>query len=91
VRESRLSKILKADLRADRFGWHLDEAALARQEAFDGKRILLSNVRDLQATEVVERYKRLADIERGFRMLKQDSSIFHQLDLPLPDLKAFGA
>ncbi len=82
VREAHLSKILKADLRADSFSWHLDDAALARQEAFDGKLILLTNVRDLKAVEVVERYKRLADIERGFRVLKQDialAPVYHRL------------
>ena len=82
VKEAHLSKILKADLRADSFSWHLDEVALARQEAFDGKLILLSNVRDLKSEEVVERYKRLADIERGFRVLKQDialAPVYHRL------------
>jgi transposase len=82
VKEAHLSKILKADLRADSFSWHLDEVALARQEAFDGKLILLTNVRDLKAVEVVERYKRLADIERGFRVLKQDialAPVYHRL------------
>jgi len=75
VKTARLSKILKADLKADRFSWNLDEHVLQRQEALDGKLILLTNVRDLSATKVVERYKSLADIERGFRVLKQDISI----------------
>lgn len=82
VKEARLSKILKADLTADSFSWDLDETALSRQEAFDGKLILLTNAQDLSAAEVVERYKRLADIERGFRVLKQDIAIapvFHRL------------
>lgn len=76
------SKILKADLHADSFSWCLDEVALARQEALDGKLILLTNARDLKAHEVVERYKRLADIERGFRVLKQDialAPVYHRL------------
>jgi len=75
VKAAHLSKILKADMTAERFSWQLDSAALARQEAFDGKLILLTNVRDLTAAEVVERYKRLADIERGFRVLKQDIAL----------------
>lgn len=75
VKEAGLSRILKPDLKADRFGWDLDEEALKRQEAFDGKLILLTNARDLDAQEVVDRYKRLADIERGFRVLKQDIAI----------------
>ena len=82
VREAHLSKILKADLAADSFSWDLDEAALERQEAFDGKLIVLTNVRQLTGAEVVDRYKRLADIERGFRVLKQDialAPVYHRL------------
>jgi transposase len=82
VKDAHLSKVLKADLAADSFSWHLDETALKRQEAFDGKLILLTNVGDLTSAEVVERYKRLADIERGFRVLKQDialAPVYHRL------------
>lgn len=75
VKEAGLSRILKPDLKSDRFSWHLDEEALKRLEAFDGKLILLTNAKDLDAAEVVDRYKRLADIERGFRVLKQDIAI----------------
>jgi len=55
VKAAHLSKLLIADMTAERFSWHLDSAALARQEVFDGKLILLTNVRDLTAAEVVER------------------------------------
>lgn len=82
VKDAGRSKVLKADLQAERFSWHLDEEALRRQEVFDGKLILLTNATDLTAEEVVEPYKRLADIERGFRVLKQDialAPIFHRL------------
>lgn len=75
VKDAGLSKILKPDLKADRFLWQLDREALARQEAFDGKLVLLTNIRDLTPAQVIERYKRLADIERGFRVLKQDIAI----------------
>jgi transposase len=82
VKDAHLSKILRADLAADSFSWQLDEVALKRQEAFDGKLILLTNEGDLTSAEVVERYKRLADIERGFRVLKQDialAPVYHRL------------
>jgi hypothetical protein len=36
----------------------------------DGKLLLVSNVQDLKHAEVVSRYKALADIERGFRVLR---------------------
>lgn len=82
VADQRLSKILHADLNAEQFSWALDDDALARQEAFDGKLILLTNDTHLSAAAVVQRYKKLADIERGFRVLKQDIAIapvFHRL------------
>lgn len=75
VKDAGLSKILRADLVDGQFRWDLDETALKRQEAFDGKLILLSNDRELTPTQIVERYKRLADIERGFRVLKSDIEI----------------
>ncbi len=74
VKEAGLSRILKADLEADRFSFHRDEAALARAEQLDGKLLLVTNT-DLQAGAVVARYKALADIERGFRVLKSDIEI----------------
>jgi len=32
--------------------------------------VLVTNVQDMDASEVVRRYKALADIERGFKVLK---------------------
>lgn len=43
---------------------------------------MLTNVLDFEAKEVVYRYKSLADIERGFRVLKSDleiAPVFHRL------------
>lgn len=48
---------------------------MARAERFDGKLVLLMNVTDFPASEVLHRYKSLADIERGFRVLKCDLEI----------------
>ena len=48
----------------------------------DGKLLLVTNVTDLTPTEVVQRYKALADIERGFRVLKSEieiAPVFHRL------------
>ncbi len=75
VAEAEMTRFLKADLQADRFSWSVDEHAVARAELFDGKLALLTNAPDLSPTETVARYKSLADIERGFRVLKSDIEI----------------
>ena len=41
----------------------------------DGKLLLVTNVPDLKPEQVVQRYKALADIERGFRVLKSEIDI----------------
>ncbi len=38
----------------------------------DGKLLLVTNTADLKPAEVLERYKSLADIERGFKVLKSE-------------------
>ncbi|MCE6967500.1 IS1634 family transposase, partial [Cereibacter sphaeroides] len=75
VAEAELTRFLRADFTADRFSWSLDEAAIAEAELFDGKLALLTNAPDLTPAEAVARYKALADIERGFRVLKSDIEI----------------
>jgi transposase len=75
VAEAELTRFVKADLRAERFSWSLDEDAIVRAELFDGKLALLTNAPDLTPAETVARYKSLADIERGFRVLKSDIEI----------------
>ena len=48
----------------------------------DGKLLLVSNIKDLSLIEVIRRYKSLADIERGFRVLKSEIEIgpvYHRL------------
>ncbi len=75
VAEAELTRFIKADLQADRFSWELNDHAIARAELFDGKLALLTNTPDLTPAETVARYKSLADIERGFRVLKSDIEI----------------
>jgi hypothetical protein len=48
----------------------------------DGKLMLVTNVSDMSAAEVVKRYKALADIERGFRVLKSEIEIAPGLPPP---------
>lgn len=62
--------------------WTIDEKVLRLLQVCDGKLVVLTNVTDLSAEGVIERYKSLADIERGFRVLKSEIEIgpvFHRL------------
>ena len=80
--EAKLTRYLRADYQADRFSYAIDEAAITDAERFDGKLVLLTNVMDFSAEQIVLRYKSLADIERGFRVLKSDleiAPVFHRL------------
>lgn len=75
VAEAEMTRFLKPDFTADRFSWSVDEEAIAEAELFDGKLALITNAPDLSPSEAVARYKGLADIERGFRVLKSDIEI----------------
>ena len=75
VAEAELTRFLKADYTADRFSWSVDQDAVAQAELFDGKLALITNAPDLTQAEALARYKALADIERGFRVLKSDIEI----------------
>lgn len=82
VSEAHLARIIKVDLQSDLFTYAIDEAALKRAQLMDGKLMLVTNVQDMAPTEVVRRYKSLADIERGFRVLKSEieiAPVFHRL------------
>jgi Transposase DDE domain len=82
VSEARLGHILQVDFEADAFCWALDEAALDRARLFDGKLIVVTNHTDLAPAAIIERYRALADIERGFRVLKSELEIgpmYHRL------------
>lgn len=82
VSEARLSRIIKVDLQGQLFRYDLDETARAQAELLDGKLLLVTNTPDLTASEIVSRYKALADIERGFRVLKSELEIgpvYHRL------------
>jgi Transposase DDE domain len=74
VNAAGLSRIVKADLEADRFCFDIDQRALGEAETLDGRLLLVTNT-DFKASAVIERYTSLADIERGFRVLKSDIDI----------------
>lgn len=82
VADARLSRIIKVDLAGDLFTYDIDNEAQQRAELMDGKLLLVTNVKDLTPREVVSRYKALADIERGFKVLKSEieiAPVFHRL------------
>ena len=82
VCEAHLSRIVRVDLKSELFTYTIDERALAHARLMDGKLLLVTNTPDLSPAEVVRRHKSLADIERGFRVLKSEieiGPIFHRL------------
>ena len=82
VCEAHLGSIIKVDLQSDLFTYAIDDEALARAELNDGKLLLVTNVPELSSLEVLRRYKSLADIERGFKILKSEieiARVFHRL------------
>jgi transposase len=82
VCEAHLSRIVRVDLKSELFTYAIDARALAHARLMDGKLLLVTNTTDLTSSEVVKRYKSLADIERGFRVLKSEieiGPIYHRL------------
>ena len=82
VKEAHLANIIRVDLKNALFAYEIDPDALALAELMDGKLLLVTNTPDLSPQGVVDRYKSLADIERGFRVLKSEIEIgpvFHRL------------
>jgi len=82
VLEAHLGKIIKVDMKAELFSYAIDEDALRLAEMMDGKLLVVTNVQDMAPDKVIERYKSLADIERGFKVLKSELEIgpvYHRL------------
>ena len=82
VREHHLGNIIKVDLKGELFSYAIDEKALSLAQLIDGKLLLVTNVKDMAPQDVIDRYKSLADIERGFKVLKSELEIgpvYHRL------------
>ncbi len=82
VSEAHLSRIIKVDLAEELFSYHIDEKAQRLAQMMDGKLLLVTNAEGLAAQNVIQRYKSLADIERGFKVLKSEIEIgpvYHRL------------
>ena len=82
MKEARLASIIRVDLKSELFSYSIDQQALQHARLMDGKLLLVTNVKDLTPEAIVIRYKSLADIERGFRVLKSELEIgpvYHRL------------
>ena len=82
VKDAHLAHIIRVDMKNELFSYDINHDALALAELMDGKLLLVTNCKDLPAQGIVDRYKSLADIERGFRVLKSEIEIgpvFHRL------------
>ena len=75
VADAHLARIIRVDMGSELFTYDINDQALARAKLMDGKLLLVTNVKDLTPAEIVKRYKSLADIERGFRVLKSEIEI----------------
>jgi transposase len=75
VLENKLGNIIKVDMKSELFSYTVDRKARRLAELNDGKLLLVTNVPDLSPQEIVSRYKALADIERGFKVLKSELEI----------------
>jgi transposase len=81
VKEAGLAHLIKVDLHSELFQFAIDEQRQQYLERLDGKLLLVTSTAEPPA-QVVDRYKSLADIERGFRALKSDIEIgpvYHRL------------
>ncbi|NMG72978.1 IS1634 family transposase, partial [Parazoarcus communis] len=82
VSDAHLANIIRVDLSSAEFTYDIDERALAHARMMDGKLVLVTNMPDHTPVEIVARYKALADIERGFRVLKSEieiAPVYHRL------------
>lgn len=86
LKDRKLTKYFTIDWNAAEFTFEQNEAAIVASEALDGKLVLLTSLSESESSsaQTVLRYKALADIERGFRVLKSDIEIapmHHRIEL----------
>jgi transposase len=70
--DSGVSRLFDVDVAKGRFVWHYRDAALDYEEALAGRYVLVTSLTPAQASTaaVVMAYRRLQEIERRFRLLK---------------------
>ena len=81
VKDASMAHLIKVDLHSELFNFNIDAQRQQYLERLDGKLVLVTNTA-APVAEVVQRYKSLADIERGFRALKGEIEIgpvYHRL------------
>ena len=86
LKDRKLTKYFTIDWNATDFAFEQNEAVIVASEALDGKLVLLTSLSESESSsaQTVLRYKALADIERGFRVLKSDIEIapmHHRIEL----------
>ena len=82
VCEAHFANLIKVDLKAELFSYPIDDSAVRLAELMDGKLLVVTNVQGMEPDKIIERYKSLADIERGFKVLKSELEIgpvYHRL------------
>jgi len=82
VCEAHFANLIKVDLKAELFSYAIDDRAVRLAELMDGKLLVVTNVQGMEPDKIIERYKSLADIERGFKVLKSELEIgpvYHRL------------
>lgn len=82
VCEAHFANLIKVDLKAELFSYAIDDSAVRLAELMDGKLLVVTNVQGMEPDKIIERYKSLADIERGFKVLKSELEIgpvYHRL------------
>lgn len=75
VCDAHRARSIRVDWKSERFTYEINEKALGLTQQNDGKWLLITNAQDLSPPAVMDRYKALADIERGFRVLKSELEI----------------
>jgi hypothetical protein len=82
VQEASLGHVIDVDIESEFFTYSVRDAVLQRLEMLDGKLLVVTNSPEPSSQEIIDRYKSLADIERGFHILKSDIEIgpvYHRL------------
>lgn len=82
IAERHVSALLQVDPDAELFSWWWNYPACRQTWQRDGKLVLITTVPEVEAAKVVAHYKALADIERGFRVLKSElevAPVYHRL------------
>jgi transposase len=82
VKDARLGHLYQVDMESDDFGYLYHDQKRQALERLDGKLLLVTNVADAEPQVIIDRYRSLADIERGFRVLKSELEIgpmYHRL------------